>query len=118
MASFPVLKTGAVAQYPSTRQIRFNTQLFEFIDGTGQRFREYAESLRRWVIRLDSLDAAELRALEAFVDEAGPVSAFSFTDPWDGSIHPNCIFEGGEFAAEWLGEWNGRTILTIRENRT
>jgi FAD/FMN-containing dehydrogenase len=118
MPSFPALKTGAVAQYPAKRQIRFSTQVVEFIDGTEQRFREYTQALRRWVIRLDLLDATEVQALATFFDSVGPVSPFSFTDPWDGSIHPNCVIEGGEFTAEWLDEFNGRTELTIRENRT
>jgi hypothetical protein len=118
MASFPILKTGAVAQYPAERQIRFSTQVIEFIDGTEQRFREYAQSLGRWVIRLDMLDATELQAVASFFDNAGPSSVFSFTDPWDASVHGTCVVEGGELKTELLAEWSGRTELTIRENRT
>ncbi len=118
MASFPVLKTGAVGQYPSTRQIRFNTQVVEFIDGNEQRFREYSGALRRWIIRFDLLDAGELQALSTFVDTVGPVAAFSFTDPWDGTVHPNCVFEDPELRIEWVHECDGRTELTIRENQT
>jgi hypothetical protein len=118
MATFPILKTGAVAQYPAERQIRFSTQVTEFIDGSEQRFREYAQSLRRWVIRLDMLDATELQAVASFFDDAGPLSVFSFIDPWDASVHANCVIEGGELTTELLAEWNGRTELTIRENWT
>ena len=118
MASFPTLKTGAVAQYPAERQFRFSTQVVEFIDGTEQRFREYGQPLRRWTIRLDQLDSTELQAVQSFFDAAGPVSTFSFTDPWDGSVHVNCVLEGLELKTELLDEFSGRTELTIRENRT
>lgn len=118
MATFPILKTGAIAQYPAERQIRFNTQVLEFIDGTEQRFRDYSQALRRWVIRLDLLDAAELQAVASFFDNAGPVSVFSFIDPWDATVHASCVIESPELKTELLGEWNGRTELTIREKRT
>ena len=118
MASFPTLKTGAVIQYPGHRHTRFSTQVIEFIDGTEQRFREYAGPLRRWVIQLDKLDASELQAVANFFDDAGPTSTFSFTDPWDGTAHTNCVVEGNEFQSKWLDEWRGQTRITIRENRT
>jgi hypothetical protein len=56
MATFPALRTGAVAQYPSERHMRFSTRVLEFVDGQEQRFREFSRGLRRWVIHLDLLD--------------------------------------------------------------
>jgi len=118
MASFPTLKTGAVAQYPAERQFRFSTQVVEFLDGTEQRFREYSKPLGRWKVRLDQLDATELQAVVTFFDQAGLTSPFSFTDPWDGSVHGNCVVEDLEVQVQLQDEFTGRTELNIRENRT
>ena len=118
MASFPTLKTGAVVQYPAERQFRFSTRVTEFIDGTEQRFREYPTPLGRWTIRLGQLDATELQAVLNFFDEAGLTSPFSFTDPWDGSVHPNCVIEDLEVLAQLQDEFRARTDLNLRENRT
>ena len=116
MASFPKLRTGAVAQYPAERQTRFSTRVLEFVDGREQRFREFGRRLRRWVIRLDYLDATELGEMAAFFDQAGASAPFAFIDPWDGSEHSNCVVENSEFAAELLNEWRNRTELIIRED--
>ena len=117
MAAFPILKTGAVAQYPAERQTRFSTRVLEFIDGREQRFREFTGGLRRWVIRLDLLDAGELADLATFFEQTATGVAFSFTDPWEGTVYPNCAVETREFVAELLGESVGRTELVIREER-
>jgi hypothetical protein len=117
MAAFPTLKTGAVAQYPAERQMRFSTQIVEFVDGREQRFRDFARPLRRWVIRLALLDASELQSVIDFVANAGS-SSFSFKDPWAGTLYANCTLEGAESAATLVDEWNAQTQLTIRENRT
>jgi hypothetical protein len=63
VATFPTLKTGAVAQYGSSRTRGFSTQVFRFLDGSEQRFQDYGAPLRRWTIRLSLLDEAELNAL-------------------------------------------------------
>jgi len=116
---FPTLKTGAVMQYPADRKIRFNTQVLRFLDGTEQRFREYASRLHRWTIRLDLLDEAELATLDQFfVTNQGQFGSFSFTDPWDGTIYPNCSLEGDTFAFQLRGEMRGTTQLVVCENRT
>ncbi len=117
MALFPILKTSAVAQYPAERQVRFRTHVVEFIDGTEQRFREYSAPLGRWVIRLHQLTATEYQAVLSFFDDAGPASPFSFTDPWDGTVHTNCTIEDSELTVELRDEFNTRTQLTIREDR-
>lgn len=118
MITFPILKSGAVVQYPATRQSRFSTQVFEFLDGTEQRFRDYSSALGRWTIHLEQLDATELQSIISFFDEAGWTSPFSFTDPWDGSVHANCVVENAELQADVEDEFSGRTELTVREVRT
>src|SRR5690349_2720490 len=103
MAAFPTLKTGAVAQYPAERQLWFSTQVVEFVDGREQRFRDYAQPLRRWVIRLALLDASELQAVLEFARDT-TISSFSFKDPWDGTLYPDCALEGVESAATLVDE--------------
>ena len=118
MASFPVLKTGAAAQYPSDRQQNFSTQVLRFLDGSEQRFPAYAATLRRWVIRLDLLDDGELANLGAFfTEQGGRAGVFSFTDPFDGTVHANCSFDADELEMTFGGPQQGKTSVTIKENR-
>jgi phage-related protein len=119
MAAFPPLKTGAVAQYGSDRQRSFSTQVFRFLDGSEQRFPAYGAPLLEWVIRLDLLDEAELNTLEQFFEsEGGRVGTFSFTDPWDGTVYPSCSFTADQVALAFTGPQQGKTSVTIRENRS
>jgi phage-related protein len=118
MATFPKLKTLAVAQYPAERQLRFSTHVLEFLDGREQRYSDYAGPLRRWIIRLELLDDTELASLAAFFDQVAPATSFTFTDPWDGRTYPNCSVEDEEFLIESLGPASNRTELTIREDQT
>jgi hypothetical protein len=117
VASFPTLKTGAVAQYPADRARLFSTQVHRFLEGADQRFPGFGLPLKKWSIRLDLLDEAELSTLEQFfLDREGRSGTFSFTDPWDGTVYPNCSFDHDELAAvlEWQG---GATSVLVRENR-
>jgi phage-related protein len=116
VATFPSLKTGAVAQYPSDRQQNFSTQVFRFLDGTEQRFPGYGATLRRWVIRLDLLDESELTALEVFfVSEGGRAGLFSFTDPFDSTVYASCSFDADELDLTFGGPQAGQATVTIRE---
>lgn len=118
MTDFPLLKTGAVAQYPAERERQFSTEILQFLDGTEQRYRDFDGALLRWVIRLDLLDEQELAELESFYgQEQGEFGVFSFTDPWDGTEYPECSFENEEILAEFLEYHNGRTRLVIRQMR-
>jgi hypothetical protein len=65
-AAFPHLKTGAIIQYPATKSTQHSTFVVRFLDGSDQRYRNYAAPLHRWNIRLDLLDEAEPRTLEHF----------------------------------------------------
>ena len=118
MASFPALKTGVVAQYPSDRARRFSTKVLRFLDGSEQRFAGFGTPLRRWLIRLELLDEAELSTLEEFfVQQAGQAGTFSFTDPWDGTVYVNCSFESDVMTADYRGPGDGATSVTVKENR-
>src|SRR5215469_15473775 len=97
MSDFPLLNTGAVMQYPARKAIQFSTQAVRFVDGTEQRFPGYATLLRRWAIQLGQLTEDEMSRLADFFSvQAGSAGNFSFTDPWDGTVYPNCHFEDDE----------------------
>lgn len=118
MASFPTLKTGVVAQYPTDRQRNFSTQVFRFMDGSEQRFPGYGAPLRQWTIRLDLLDESELTNLEMFFEsEGGRSGGFSFTDPFDGTVYANCSFAADQLALNFEGPQQGKTVVVVKENR-
>jgi hypothetical protein len=118
MATFPVLKTGAVAQYPAGKSLRYRNQVVRFLDGSEQRYRDSAGPLHQWIIRLSELDDGEMAALEAFFEEnQGRLGSFAFTDPWDGSQYSNCSLAQDELEFSSLEEMNAETTLTVVENR-
>ena len=118
MASFPILKTGVVAQYPFGRTRQFSTNVCRFLDGSEQRFLVYGTQLRKWAIRLELLDESELAEIYSFfVAQSGRANAFTFTDPWDGTVYPNCSFDSDSLSVEFGDKLLGRTAVTIRENR-
>ena len=66
MATFPILKTGAVAQYPARRRVEFQNQAVRFVNGSEQRYRDCTAPRRGWEIALELLDEGELAAVEEF----------------------------------------------------
>jgi phage-related protein len=118
MASFPTLKTSAVAQYPATKAVKFQNQVVRFVDGTEQRYRDCAGPLHQWVIRLTELDETELAALEQFLaSNQGSFGSFSFTDPWNNQTYSNCSFGSDAINLTSAEEMRGATAVTVRENR-
>ena len=119
MASFPSLKTGAVAQYPATRRIRYQNQALRFVDGTEQRYRDSEGPLRRWEIRLSQLDEGEKAVLdEFFTATQGAYGSFAFTDPFDGATYPDCSLEADALGLAAVADMRGTTSLTVIENRS
>lgn len=119
MSVFPLLKTGAVAQYPAQRSINRSTQVLRFVDGSEQRWRESAGALLSWEIRLDLLDEDEMTALREFVlSLQGQFGTFSFTDPWSGTVYPSCSLSDDETEFTFEDEGRGKTTLTVNQNRT
>lgn len=112
MSSFPLLKSGAVAQHPLTYSLRNQTQRVEFLDGTSQRYALQRE-LRRWTVSLSGLDEQELDAVVQFVDE-NEGGVFAFGDPVSGEAFSRCVLRSG---AELLlaSELNGSAVLVIEE---
>src|SRR5436190_23313043 len=118
MPTFPVLKTGAVAQYPASRRVEFQNQAVRFVDGTEQRYRDCGGPRRRWETALELLDEGELAGIEEFFRAVSATfESFAFVDPWDGVEYSNCSLatDALEFAA--MGEMRGRATLAGVENR-
>jgi len=102
MAEFPKLKTGAVAQYPLTREIRLSTRVLPFLDGSMQRYAMRGPR-RQWRIRLAQLDEGEAARVDEFARRyLRTLEPFSFEDPLDGVVHANCVLEAD--TVEWRAE--------------
>ena len=114
MASVPLLRTGAVAQYPLERTIRFRTQMVRFLDGSQQRYPLQGRVLRRWEIHLEFLDERELATLHDFMEQqAGAV--FSFPDPVSGELVTRCIAAGDSLDSLVKNDMTGQASLVIQE---
>ena len=114
MNSFPKLKSGAIMQWPAARGIHFSTEVLEFSDGSEQRFRNFSNLIRRWIVQLHDLDEEDLTTMEAFYAQ-GQFGTFSFTDPWDGKVYSECQFDQHEMSAEYRSVLGGSAKLIIRE---
>jgi hypothetical protein len=118
MATFPPLKTTAVAQYPATKSLQFRNQIVRFVDGNEQRYRDSAGPLHRWVIRLDLLDETEMAAIEDFFySNQGAFASFAFIDPWSATSYPNCSLASDQLPLSSLAQLRGKTSVTVIENR-
>jgi hypothetical protein len=117
--TFPRLKTGAVMQYPAGKGLRFATEVVRFVDGSEQRYRDFGAAVRRWVVRLDLLDEAEVTAIEEFfAANQGAFGSFSFTDPWDGTEYPDCSLDQDGLEVVLAGEMRAAAALIVVENRS
>ena len=114
MASFPTLKTGAVAQYPLQTGSRYASQAVQFLDGSRQSYRIQGPALRRWSIQLNGLDEGELADVIAFVEQQC-LAPFPFTDPVSGQTASRCIIAGQKMDAVMKQEENGQATLVIEE---
>lgn len=116
MPEFPKLKTGVVAQHPSTREVRMSSQALRFLDSSEQRYRDSATPRRRWVIELNLLTATEAAALrDFFVTMRGSAGRFDFKDPWSGQLIENCRFGQDEFVLSAQAESDSRAVITVME---
>ncbi len=118
MATFPKLKTGAVAQYPLARRAQFQNQIVQFVDGSDQRYRDSAGARLEWEIQLSLLDASEMAAIEEFFRvNQGAFGRFEFVDPWDGQVYDNCSIADDDLQLAVVSESGGNTRLTVVRNR-
>jgi phage-related protein len=118
MATFPQLKTGAVAQYPVVRRGEYRNQTVRFVDGTDQRYRDRGAPLESWQVTLSGLDETELAAIEEFfLTNQGSFGSFAFTDPWDGHVYEDCSLAADDLGTTAMVELRGTTKLTVVRNR-
>jgi phage-related protein len=116
MATFPLLSSGAVTQYPTESSVGQSVGIIRFLDGSDQRFLCSGRRFRRWQINLDLLSDEEIAALELFFSaQKGLFSSFMFTDPASNSQIPNCRFAISEMTAECLGPNASSTSFWIME---
>lgn len=118
MSTFPLLKTGAVTQYPASVIQQYGTDLVIFLDGTEQRNRRLPGPAKRWVIDLSQLDDDEARRVEAFfLSQSGSYGSFSFSDPWSGTTYTDCSFEEDVLVLRFEAQDRAQLRLTVLENR-
>jgi len=104
VATFPVMSTGAVVQYPALISSGQGAQVIRFLDASDQRYLTQPRVLRQWQIRLDLLNENEIQQLEDFfIAQSGDYSPFSFPDPFSGTAVPNCVFAAPGFLSEYVG---------------
>ncbi len=114
MSDFPKLRTGVVAQYPATRELRFSTTVKNFLDGSEQRYRDLRVGQRRWVISLSQLDESELAELTDFFEQRQDrFETFDFEDPWTGTAVSGCRLLLDHMEARVDGEFDNRTQLIV-----
>jgi hypothetical protein len=113
---FPILSTGAVAQYGSPLGVVWPAQVIRFLDGTDQRFLASGLPLRRWLIDLRLLNESEIAAVEVFFSAVGgEYSTFTFPDPVSGVGVPNCRVGAPELISEYQAVDIAATSLWVVE---
>lgn len=116
MATFPLLSSGAVAQYPLASTQGQAVQVIRFLDGSDQRYLTQGAVLRQWQIRLDLLNDAEIAQLEGFfVEQSGDYSPFVFPDPISGSNIPNCRIAAPGLMSAYVGVNAASTSFLVIE---
>jgi hypothetical protein len=116
MSEFPLLSTGAVAQYPVSRASTYATEVIQFVDGSQQRSMTRGKVLRRWQLTLTQLNEAELLAIEQFFEAAqGNFGLFTFTDPITGNSVPNCRLQDPNILTQYLTVGSGSAVVIIEE---
>lgn len=116
MATFPLLKTGAVAQYPLSRSVNTKTTTVRFLDGSQPTYRLSGAGLRRWKVALDLLDESELGTLLEFAEQVG-TDTFAFPDPATGDNVAKCVISGPAVSAALVNEGRGQSVMEIEEVR-
>jgi hypothetical protein len=90
MISMPTLSTGAVQQYPYVVGTAGQTRVFQFTNGSEQRYLARPQR-HTWAINLRLLQETEKAAFLEFAQNTLRTQAtFPFTDPLDGISYPIC----------------------------
>jgi hypothetical protein len=116
MATFPILSSGAITQYPSPLTTGQAAQVIRFLDGSDQRYLGQGRMLRSWEIRLNLLNEMEIQLIEAFfTSQQGEYSPFTFPDPFTGSDVPNCRLGVAGLISEYMGVDANSTSFWVLE---
>jgi hypothetical protein len=116
MATFPVLMSGAVTQYPTRILISQEVRTLSFLDGSDQRFLNQGRQYRRWQIHLERLNDSEIRKIESFFElQHGEYSVFQFPDPISNQLVPNCRLATSGISADFIGVDKTSTNLWVIE---
>jgi hypothetical protein len=116
MATFPLLSTGAVAQYPLSRGTSYDVDIVRFLDGSEQRCLVRDKKLRRWLVSLAQLNESELASVEQFFEEAqGNAQLFTFIDPLTSAAVPNCRISNRSITTQYKALGSGSASVWIEE---
>ncbi len=116
MATFPLLSTGAVTQYPAACTSGQGVQIIRFLDATDQRYVAQPAMLRKWQIRLDLLTDSEIQQIEKFFTSLlGDYSPFTFPDPFSGTAVPKCRLGSPRLVSEYVGVGVSSTSFWVIE---
>lgn len=118
MLSFPLLNTGAVAQYPLPLSYTLPVEVIRFIDGTDQRFVARGKALRSWHVQFSFLSEDEINRLETFFESmGGQYSMFSFPDPYSGQIVPNCVLGEATLITDYVAtDLSSSSVWVVETN--
>ena len=116
MATFPLLSSGAVTQYPASFTDGQAVQVIRFLDGSDQRYPTQGRTFRSWQIRLDLLNETEIAQLEAFfTEQQGDFSPFIFPDPISGTNISNCRVAAPGLVTAYVGVDVSAASLIVSE---
>jgi hypothetical protein len=116
VATFPLLSSGAVSQYPTESFSSRSVGIIRFVDGSDQRFLRTSRKLRRWRVDLSLLTDLEVSALQAFfTTQKGMFSPFTFTDPATKAQVSSCRLANSEMIAEYVSGNANSTSFWIME---
>jgi hypothetical protein len=116
MATFPILNSGSVTQYPATAVWNCPGEAIYFLDGTDQRYSLIAQPLRRWLIDLHLLNETELANFDSFFQlVSGEGALFDFTDPFSGTTVQNCRLASPGLVSEYQATNVGATSFWVIE---
>ena len=116
MERFPTLKTGAAAQYPAQRSLRYGTEARRFLDSSEQRYLDIAAAKKAWVLELSLLTPTELAEIrDFFIRMRGSQTDFELEDPWTGAVVSPCRFDDDTLNESLLEEYSEGVSVVIRE---
>jgi hypothetical protein len=119
---FPQLSSGAMAQFPFSKQRTLRTIQNALADGSVFVSPDPKASRTTWILNVHELSAADLQAIEShFAACLGPLRAFTFLDPSDNmllfssdltnsawTVSPN--LQVGQAAADFFGGSTGFVV--------